>query len=104
MKKEKENIIIYGKNKKTVIASKFGGFIYECSIFLHYKNYYSQINKKYFSSNLFIENIVESFYITKNIEMCSELYSAPEKWLIDNGYRIYIKPVKKSKKKKENVK
>ncbi len=85
---------IYTKDKEFVLVNKENLFVYESSIYLYYKNYFSLCNQKYFSSVKFIEGIVNTFRKTKHIQMCSELFSAPEQWLIDNNYIRYIKPEK----------
>jgi hypothetical protein len=85
---------VYTKNGEFVLVNKENLFVYESSVYLHHKNYFSLCNQTYFISSTFIEGIVSSFRRTKHIQICSELFSAPEQWLIDNEYTRYIKPEK----------
>lgn len=94
MKKEIVEYKTYIKNGQTVLVDLLDYFVYETSMYLYYKNYFSLINKKYFSSNKEIQGVVSSFWKNSHIQICSELFSAPETWLIDNGYIKYVKPVK----------
>lgn len=77
-----------------MLVDESNRFIYETSVYLYHKNYFSLCNKKYFSSSKYIEGVVSSFFKTKNIQICSELYAAPEQWLIDNEFTRYVKPEK----------
>lgn len=88
----------YIKNGQTVLVDTV--FVYETSVYVYYKNYFSLISKKYFSSPKEISKVVGSFWKNKHTQICSELYSAPEEWLIDNGYEEYQKPEKIKKVKK----
>lgn len=97
---------IYIKNGQSVMVDSSNLFVYETSVYLYYKRYFSLINKKYFSSIKEIDGVVGSFWKSKHIQICSELFSAPEKWLIDNGYILYqnLKDEKNKKlKNKKNV-
>lgn len=85
---------IYTKDKEFVLVNKENLFVYESSVYLYHKNYFSLCNQTYFSSTKFIEGVVSTFRKTKHIQMCSELFSAPEQWLIDNEYTVYTKPEK----------
>jgi hypothetical protein len=89
----------YIKNGMTVLVDTENLFVYEVSVFVYYKNYFSLINKKYFSAPNEINGVVGSFFKTPNIQICSELFSAPEQWLIDNEFLKYIKPQKNGKQK-----
>ena len=100
---EKLTEYVYTKNGEFVLINKENLFVYECSVYLYYKNYFSLCNQKYFSSSKFIEGIVPSFKRTKHIQMCSELFSAPEQWLIDNEYTRYIKQEKIKRVRKIKV-
>lgn len=91
----------YIKNNQVVLIDSSEMFIYETCIFAYYKGYFSLCNKAYFSSLVEIKGVVECFWKTPHIQICSELFAAPEKWLIGNGYVEYIKPekVKRTKNK-----
>ena len=93
-----QELIVYIKGKQTVVLSTNNLFVYESCVYTHYQNYFSLSNKKYFSSKTEIEKIKESFFKTKNIQICNELYAAPEKWLKDNGFIVYVKQLKLIKK------
>lgn len=94
MPKIKVEYKTYVKGGQTVIADPSNSFVYETSVYLVNKGYYSLCNKKYFSSKNYIEGVVSSFNKTRHIQICSELFSAPEQWLIDNEFIRYIKPEK----------
>ena len=95
-------MITYTKNELAILANPSNLFIYETSVHVHYKNIFYLAKKVYYSTLKEIEGVVGSFYKTPNIQICSELYAAPEKWLIDNKFKRYEKPQKitKSKTKK----
>jgi hypothetical protein len=82
------------RHGETVLVEDSNTFVYETSVYLYHKNYFSLCNKKYFSSPKYIEGVIGSFFKTKNIQICSELYAAPEHWLIDNEFTRYVKPEK----------
>lgn len=90
--------VLYVKGKQSALIAC--QFVYETHVYLRYKGYFSLVNSKYFSCNKEIENIVESFRINSHVEICTELYAAPKKWLIDNGYVEYQKPIKITRSKK----
>lgn len=90
-----EETEVYIKNGLTVIADKTNLFVYEVSVYCRYKNYFSLINKKYYSAPNEIPGTVSSFYKNPHTEICCELFSAPLQWLIDNQYQRYVKPDKK---------
>lgn len=87
---------VYIKDKQTVLVDISDCFVYETSMYLYYNKYFSLINKKYFSSKNEINGVVGSFWKNNNIQICSELFSAPETWLINNNFTRYIK-IKKDK-------
>ena len=86
---------LYVKDKQTVLVDT--SFIYETCVYLYHKGYFSLINSKFYSSPKEINGVVESFFIKKNVEICSELFAAPEQWLIDNQFTRYVKPTKMKK-------
>lgn len=89
--------IEYIKDKEVVTVNEKGLFVYETQIFVYYDNFFSLANSEYNTSEFPLFNLVKSFWKTPNIQICSNLYSAPEKWLQDNDYVRYI--FKKKKKK-----
>lgn len=91
---------IYTKNGLTVIADKSNLFVYEVSVYCRYKNYFSLVNKKYYSSPNEIPGTISSFYKNPHTEICCELFSAPLEWLLENDYKEYVKPDKKQSKNK----
>lgn len=97
--------ILYVKENQFVF--KDTKFQYESCVFVHFRNYHSVCNTSIFESDTEIKNVVKSYYVTPHIEFTTDLYAAPEEWLIENGFNRYInlKDEKKNvKKKKENVK
>lgn len=92
--------VTYVKNGQFVLIDEGNSFVYETSVYLYHKNYFSLMSKKYFSSNKELEKVIGSFWKSPKIQICSELFSAPKQWLIDNGYVVYQKPEKIIKNKK----
>ena len=86
---------LYVNNEKVAYSGE--EFIHETSINLYFTNYFSKINSKTFYSKEEL-NFIESFFVNKYIEIETELIQAPEHYLINNGYRLYIKEPKKKKK------
>ena len=99
---ETTTIKTYIKNGQTVIVDTENLFVYETDVYLYHKGYFSLIKSKYYSSPVEIKNVVGSFWKNKHTQICSELFSAPEKWLIDNGYMLYQKPEKIKRQKSKN--
>lgn len=83
-------------SQSCLVASKF---IYESTVFLYHKNVVSLCNKNYYQCDKYIDKLVESFFVTPNIELRNELHAAPIAWLKANGYKEYIK-IKKERKPK----
>lgn len=83
--------MIYIKGDQSILVNDDNKFVYESSVYMYYKNRVSLVKKKYYSSNKEIEGIIESFFKTPHIQLCSELYSAPKKWLEENGFSEYKK-------------
>jgi hypothetical protein len=102
MKKSIE-YVTYIKDDLTILVEPSGLFVYESSVYLYHKDYFALCNQKYFSNPREINGVVESFWKTPHIQICSELFAAPEQWLIDNGFTRYTKP-KKDEKVTNNVK
>jgi hypothetical protein len=89
---------LYIKDNKTVKLDSCNRFIYEVTVNACYNDIFSMIDHRYFSSNEEILNVIDSFYITPNMEICCELYSAPLNWLVENDYTLYIETEKKKRK------
>lgn len=94
----------YIKENKAVRVDSCNRFIYEVMVFVWYENIYSMVNHKYFSSEVEIKGVIESYFVTPNIEIYCKMYSAPLQWLIDNDFILYIKPAPKKRKKKNGQK
>ena len=92
----------YGKNGVFVRVDNCNRFIYEVSVYVKYENIYSMANHKYFSSEKEIPNVIEKINVNKFITIFCEMYSAPMDWIIENDYKLYIKPEKKKRKKKDD--
>ena len=91
--------IQYIKDGVIILLDPSDNFIYETSVYVHCKGYFSLCNKKYYSSIKELEGVVGIFNKTPYIQICSELFAAPEKWLIANGYIRYVEPKKIHKSK-----
>jgi len=95
---------VYIKNNLAIFEDKSNLFVYEVSVYCRYKNYFSLVNKKYYSSPKEIPGTIGSFYKNPHTEICCEIFSAPLEWLIDNEYVKYTKPDKKKRINKANKK
>lgn len=91
----------YRKDDKFVRIDECNRFIYEVTVYVKYENICNMANHKYFSSNTEIPKVVEEYNLDNNITIYCELIYAPKRWLIDNGYQLYVKPEKKKRKKKD---
>jgi hypothetical protein len=89
----------YIKNGQTVLVDSSHLFVYQTCVYAFYKGYFSLCNSQFYSCHKEIQGVVGSFFKTPHIQICSELFAAPEKWLIDNEYVIYSRPEKISKVK-----
>lgn len=97
-----ENIYVNKRNSAFINTNR--KFVYEVCVYCYYKNYYSIVNRAYYSSDVEITNYVRSFFRDPHTEIRCELYSAPLPWLLDNGYTKYQKPDKKKSTKKSKIK
>ena len=97
-----EELIYYSNGTNILFCNTNNQFVYYCKICLYINNTYSVINSKYYSSYIFIPNVIESYFINKHIENTCELFSAPKKWLNENNYKVISKP-EKSKLKIKTV-
>lgn len=91
----------YVKDDEAALINHSGRFVYEVLVYVNHEGILSLHNHKLFSSDHPIQNVVRFTKITKYIEVECCLYSAPEKWLIENGFIVYVKPEKKKRIKKE---
>lgn len=85
-KKQKE----YIKKQELIVSNNLSIFIYEVSVYIHFKNLFFLANSKMYSSKVPITNIVQDYWKNKHIQICCNLYSAPEKWLLENDYKEYV--------------
>lgn len=93
--------IEYSKNGEIIISNNQSVFVYETCIYVYHNNLFGLVNSELHTSSNPIPGIVSSYWKTRNIQICCSLYSAPEKWLQDNGYKRYVFNKKKRKKKNE---
>ena len=94
---------IYVKEDEASLVNYSGRFVYEVLVYINFEGILSLHNHKLFCSDNPIQNIARFIKIHPFIEVESCLYSAPEKWLIENGFTLYVKPEKKKRiKNKEN--
>ena len=94
MKIESNPEKVYHKNGQFILIDKDDSFVYQTCVYVRYKNYFSLIKNVYFSSPKEISGVVGTFYKTPNIQIVSELFSAPKHWIKDNGFSLYIPPEK----------
>lgn len=87
--------IYYVKDNKSVVLDSCGRFIYEVMVFVQYENIVSMARHEYFSSNIEIPNIIDSYNVNKYVRIECYLYSAPKEWILDNDFMLYVKPEKK---------
>lgn len=89
-----ENLYVNKENKSAYSGKEF---MYEVTINCYFENYFFKSSSSMFYSDIELD-IVESFFINKHIEIECELFQAPYDYLINNGYRLYVKESKKKKK------
>ena len=63
-----EELIYYSNGENILFCNTNNQFVYYCKICLYINNTYSVINSKYYSSYIFIPNVIESYFINKHIE------------------------------------
>lgn len=93
-------MLLYQKNKSGCLADNCNRFIYEVVVTVNLEGFFSTPLIKYFSSDRFLK-VVTPIKLSKFTQIETELYSAPLKWLEENDYTLYVKPIKK---KRTNVK
>jgi hypothetical protein len=89
---------VYYKDNNFVYVDKCNRFTYDVYVSIQYGNIFSTPQQYRFASDVEIKNIVKYFKIDKYIDIECFMYSAPLRWLIDNGFAVYIKPEKKKRK------
>ena len=89
----------YRKEDSFVRIDECNRFVYEVTLYIKFENIYNQANHKYFSSEKEIPKIVKEYNINNNMVIYTELIYAPKRWLIENGYQLYVSEKKKRKKK-----
>lgn len=93
---------IYEKNGVFILKDTENRFVYQTHVYLYHKNYFSLIKNVYYSSSIEIKGVVGSFFKNKHIQIVSELYSAPEFWIKENDFKLYVPPEKIKRIKKIN--
>jgi hypothetical protein len=94
---------VYVKDDQSALINDCGYFIYEVFTFVQFENVYNMANHRYFTSTKEIPNIIRFFKINPYIEVQCYLYSAPKKWLIENNFILYSKPLKIKKNEQKSV-
>lgn len=90
----------YIKNGEVVFANPDNVFIYETNVYSYYSNLFCLSNSTQYKSAIPIEKVVRSFWKTPHIQICTDLFAAPERWLRDNGYSLVKEKPKKQRKNK----
>lgn len=93
-------MVTYSYLDNHVLVDNDNLFVYEVSVFVKFKNYFSMVKNTYYSSSKEIKNIVYCYNKTPNVQIITELFSAPKDWLLENNYSLYIPKEKKKKKNK----
>ena len=86
---------IYVKGNEAVLINKGNIFMYEVSVYCHYKSYFGIVESKWYTCNQEIPNIISNFKRDSHTEITCCLFSAPLPWLLNNDYIKYVKPDKK---------
>jgi len=94
---------VYVRDDEAALINNSGQFVYEVFIFINYDNILSLANHKLFYSDKPIDKVTRFFKYSDHIEVFCDLYSAPEKWLLDNSFVLYVKPEKKKKDEQESL-
>lgn len=90
---------LFVKGNSLVCLNSNNDFIYESFVKYHGKNYFSVVNSGLYRSDVELKKLVKTMFLSKKIEISTDLVEAPLSWLIDNGYKQYFKPLKKVKLK-----
>ena len=75
-------------------------FIYEVSVWANYPQYFCKVNSQLYTSPKEIKNYCKTFYKSPNVQISCTLMAAPERWLSNNGFKLWVKPEKKTKPRK----
>jgi len=97
------DVIEYIKAGEVVLVNPAKTFIYETCVYAYYHGLFALVNSQQYSSPEALIGVVPSFWKTRHIQICSTLYAAPEKWLRENQFTRYIKPIKAKKPKIKNT-
>lgn len=92
-----EELVYYSNGENILLCDTNNKFIYYSKVNFYSEGYYSMINSSYFSSSVFIPNVISSYFINQNVEKTCELFAAPKKWLVENNYKVCSKPERKKK-------
>ena len=90
---------IYVKEDKSITVSD--RFTYEVTVCCYYSNYYCITDTTIFESDINLEKMVESYFLNKHIQISCELFSAPMEYIIEEGYKLWVEPPKKTRKPKK---
>lgn len=94
---------VYIKDDESALVNHSGQFVYEVSVYINYDGIFSLAKHNLFYSDKPIDKITRFFKYSEYIEIFCDLYSAPEKWLLDNEFVLYIKPIKKKKDEQKSL-
>lgn len=88
-------MILYKNQSNVVLNSLDEYFYYEVELFYRYKNTYGLLNSVLYRSIQKID-FIPRIQINSYLLMITNLYAAPEIWLIQNSFTPYVK-LKKGK-------
>ena len=87
---------VYVKGNSSLLISD--RFVYEVTVHCYFENYYCIVNTVMFESDVLIEKMVESYFLNKHTQISCELFSAPEEYIKEEEYKLWVKPPKKPRK------
>ncbi len=87
---------VYVKEDSSLLESD--KYVYEVTICCYYENYYCIANTTMFESSILVEKMVESYFLNKHVQISCELFSAPMEYIIEEGYKLWVEPPKKTRK------
>ena len=91
---------VYTNGKECVTISHNNKFLYRVVANVQYENIYCTVQTKYFESDIKIDYI-DTVFLNKRITINCYLDSAPKKYIDENRFKLYIKPEKKKRIKKQ---
>ena len=94
---------VYVKGDESALINYSGQFVYEVSVYINFQDTLSLARHSLFYSDKPIDKIVRFFKYSKYIEVFCDLYSAPEKWLLDNEFVLFVKPEKIKKDEQKSL-